>query len=320
MVHPSYLEILPLENGREYASFYVYLPASEDGEYYARYKFWYEVNPVDPALTYENGVNAAANRKFYRIRTAYVVKRTENGFVPMFRALQDGEIGFAIKEEGAGDFVGGFHGDEILTEVALTVDGKQTPLDTPYFGEFSTLSFYERSYIFRCNTPDEKIMLHTQTYTTEGDRILLDQNIEWIADGRKIHSGYTPMLTAQRLNHENTDEFLSDTVEFYDKSGALIATFDTSDCTYGKPVTGGASHGIGTKATRAKAYKKGGGLVMEAGYIVRDGSIPDEQISSSLWIRGTDNKVYFEITGKTTPKKGTMWKSDIFYRVTYQPK
>lgn len=318
MVFPSYVEITSPENGREYGSFYVYLPASTDGAYYARYKFWFEENPPKPELTYENGVNDPANRRFYRVRTAYIVKRDGDAFVPMFRALQDGEIGFAIKEEGAGDFVGGFHGDEVLTEVALTVDGKKMPLDTPYFGTFSSLSFYEQSYIFRCNTPSEKIMLHTQIYTVDGDRLLLKQDIEWIADGRKIHSGYSPMLTAQRLNPDRTDEVLSDTVEFYGKDGSLIASFDTSEYTYGKAVAGGASHGIGTKATRAKAFKKEGGLVMEAGYTVRDGSISDEQIGSSLWIRGTDNKVYFEITGHTTPKMGTAWRSDIFYRVTYK--
>lgn len=317
MAHPTYLEVLAPESGKEYASFYVYLPASRDGVYYTRYRFLFEENPVKPELTYETGVNDAANRRFYRIRTAYIVKREGDRFVPVFRALQDGEIGFAIREEGAGDFVGGFHGDEILTDVSLMVDGENVSLHEPRFCAFSALSFYEQSYIYRCNTPDERIMLHTQEYTVDGDRLLLKQDIEWIADGRPIHSGYTPMLTAQRLNPDNTDEMLTDTVEFYDAEGGLIASFDTSDYTYGKAVSGGASHGIGTKARRAKAFKKDGGLAMEAGYTVRDGSIPDEQISSSLWIRGTDNKVYFNITGKSTPKKGTAWRSNIFYRITY---
>lgn len=312
----GYLEILSPESGKEYASFHVYLPASEDGTYYTRYRFLFEENPVKPELTYENGVNDPANRRFYRIRTADLVKREGAGFATVFRVLSGGEIGFAIKEEGAGDFVGGFHGDELLTEVALTVDGKPMPLNTPYFGAFSELSFYEQSYIFRCNTPEEKIILHTQTYIADGDRLLLDQNIEWIADGRRLHSGFAPMMTAQRVNADKTDEIISDTVEFYDKNGALLATFDTT--AYGNGQDGGY-HQAG-KATRAKAFKKDGGLVMETGYTVRDGSIPDEQISAKLWIRGSDNKAYFEITGQTTPKKGTAWRSDIFYRVTYEPK
>lgn len=316
MAHRSYLEVLSPENGKEYASFNVYLPASADGAYYTRYRFLFEENPVKPELTYETGCNDPANRRFYRIRTADMVKREGEKFVTLFRVLSGGEIGFAIKEEGAGDFVGGFHGDEVLTKVALTVDGKSMPLDKPYLGAFSALSFYEQSYIFRCNTPNEKIMLHTQTYTVDEDCLLLDQNIEWIADGRKLHSGFSPMLTAQRLDPDKTNEILSDTVMFYDKNDNLLATFDTTAYANGQD---GGYHEVG-KATKSRSFKKDGGLVMETGYTVRDGSIPDEQISAKLWIRGADNKSYFEITGKTTPKKGTAWRSDIFYRVTYQPK
>lgn len=316
MAHRSYLEVLSPENGREYASFHLYLPASEDGTYYTRYRFLFEENPVKTELTYETGCNDPANRRFYRICTADMVQREGERFVTLFRVLSGGEIGFAIKEEGAGDFVGGFHGDEVLTEVILTADGRFVPLDKPYFGSFSELSFYEQSYIFRCNTPGEKIILHTQTYTVDGDRLLLAQNIEWIADGHTLHSGFSPMLTAQRVNSDKTDEVLSDTVMFYDKNDTLLATFDTTAYANGKD---GGYHEAGG-ATRVCAFQKDGGLVMETGYTVRDGSIPDEQISAKLWIRASDNKAYFEITGKTTPKQGTAWRSDIFYRVTYQPK
>ena len=314
MAHPAYLEILSPEKGRDLASFYVYLPASENGVYYTRYRFMFEENSVKPELTYENGCNDPANRRFYRIRTADVVKREGDTFETLFRVLSGGEIGFAIKETGAGDFVGGFHGDEILTDAVLTVDGRTIPLDKPYVGAFETFSFYERSEICRCNTPGENIMLHTQTYTADGDRLLLDQNIEWIADARPLHSGFAPMMTAQRVNPDKPDEILTDAVIFYDSHGAPTAEFDTA--AYGNGQDGGY-HQAG-KATSARAFKKGGGLSMETGYIVRDGSIPDEQISAKLWIRSSDNKTYFEITGGTTPKKGTAWRSDIFYRVNYQ--
>ena len=310
----SYIEILAPEKGRDLSSFFLYLPASEGGVYYTRYRFMFEENPVKPELTYENGCNDAANRRFYRIRTADVVKREGDAFVTLFRVLSGGEIGFAIKEEGAGDFVGGFHGDEILSRVTLTVDGRELPLDKPYCGELDSFRFFEESYICRCNTPGENIMLHTQTYTVDGDRLLLDQNIEWIADGRKLHSGFAPMMTAQRLNPEKPEEVLSDTVTFYDKDGNELSSFDTTAFGFGQD---GGYHQAG-KATRARAFQKDGSLVMESGYTVRDGSIPDEQISAKLWIRQTDNKVYYEITGGITPKKGTAWRSDIFYRINYK--
>lgn len=311
----SYLEILSPECGRDLASFYIYLPASEDGAYYTRYRFMYEVNPKKPELTYENGCNDAANRRFYRIRTADLVRREGETFSTVYRVLSGGEIGFAIKEEGAGDFVGGFHGDELLSAVSLIVDGREMSLCKPYFGAFENFSFFEESYICRCNTPDENIIRHVQTYTREGDRLLLDQNIEWIADARKLHSGFAPMLTAQRVNPDKTEEILSDTVAFYSAEDELLATFDTTPFGNGQD---GGYHQAG-KATRARAWGKSG-LSMEAGYTVRDGSVPDEQISAKLWIRSSDNKAYFEITGGTTPKKGTAWRSNIFYRVTYETK
>ena len=155
-----YLRILPPEAGRAYSSFCLYLPATQGSdEYFVQYRFLYEVNPIKPELGYDMGSNDPANRDFYRIRTAYLTKREGDEFVPLFRALQDGEIGFAMKEQGAGDFVGGFHGDEVLMEVALTVDGKPQDLKTPYFGSFDSFSFYEKSPLRPRQQRQEQVLL-----------------------------------------------------------------------------------------------------------------------------------------------------------------
>ena len=316
-----YLRILAPAEGREYSSFYLYLPAAEGhDEYFTEYRFLYEVNPIKPELGYGEGPNDPANRKFYRIRTAYLVKREGDTFAPMFRALQDGEIGFAMKEQGAGDFVGGFHGDEVLTDVSLTVDGRAMPLDTPYFGTFESLEFYEQSYITRCNTPDEHILLHTQRYTVDGNTLRLAQDLEWTADARPIHSAFTPMLTAQRLDPQDLDRILSETVELLDGEGNILAQFDTTD--YGRDRIGSPSDSVclNTPATAVRVYGKESGFMAEAGYTVREG-IPPEHIKTYLCIRhmrgAVDNKIYFDIARDTAPKKGDAWRSDIYYRVTY---
>ncbi len=318
-----YLEILAPVEGRRYSDFHLYLSADGGrGEYYARYRFLYEVNPIKPELAYNMGANDPANRDFYRIRTAQIVKKTEEGFVPLFQALQGGEIGFAMKEQGAGDYVGGFHGDEVLTEVRLVVDGNELSLDRPWSGTFESLHFYEQSYIYRCNMPEVRIVLHTQNYRVDGNTLRLSQDVEWVTDALPIVQAFMPMLTAQRLNPERTDEILTETVEFYSAEGKLVADFDTTE--YGADRIGNPSDSVcrGTKATSVKVYGKNSGFMAEAGYTVRDNSIPDSQIGTSLCIRhmrsAVDNKIYFDIGIGSQPKAGDAWRSDTYYRLSYK--
>lgn len=324
-----YLHILPKDEDKRLSSFYLYLPANDNDtdEYYVLYRFMYEINPYNPELSYENGPNNPSNREFYRIKKAYVVKRDGDEFTEVFRALQGGEIGFALREVGAGDFIGGVHGDELMLDVKLTVDGKEVPLNQTFFGTFETFEFYEQSEMFRCNTPTDKLMLHTQTYRVDGNTLRLKQDIEWVGDARVIQKAFTPMLTAQRLNPERLEQILSDTVEFYGVNGELLTSFDTTP--YGAE---GEADKNGepwvtvcekTPATSVKVYGKKSGFMAEAGYTIREGSIPTGQIDTNLCIRymrgAVDNKIYFDIAGGTSPKAGTAWRSDIFYRITYVP-
>ena len=318
-----YLHILEPEKNKRLSSFYLYLPANENDtdEYYVKYRFIYEINPYNPELSYENGPNNPSNREFYRIKKAYVVKKQGDEFVEIFRALQGGEIGLAIREKGAGDFVGGVHGDELLLDVKLTLDGKDMALNKSFFGTFEDFEFYEQSEMFRCNTPREKLILHTQNYTVDGTTLHLKQDIEWVGNSRILEKAFTPMLTAQRLNPDNIAEVLSDTVEFYGADGVMLTSFDTTP--YGVEGNGEPWTMVceKTPATSVKVYGKKSGFMAEAGYVVRDGSIPKEQISTSLCIRymrgAVDNKIYFDIAEGKSPKAGTAWRSDIFYRISY---
>ena len=129
------------------------------------------------------------------------------------------------------------------------------------------------------------------------------------------------MLTAQRLDPENTSEILTDTVEFFSPDGKEVASFDTTAC---GADGGGKSWDMeceDTFATAVRVYGKRSGFFAEAGYTVRDGSIPDEQISAALCIRymkkALDNKIYFCIAENFAPKVNTAWKTDIYYRIGF---
>lgn len=286
-----------------------------------QYRFRYEENPINPALGFSDGPNDPANRAFYRIREAYVGRLEGETFTPIFRALQGGEIGFAFREQGAGDFVGGFHGDEVMTFAELIIDGQKTALNQPRFATFTQLTFLQESIMTRCNTPDEKLVLHKQKYTVFENTVQLFQHIEWLSDAKPLHAAYAPMLTAQRLDPKDPSRVLTDTVEFYDGKGALLTTFDTTP--YGPDAGGKYCDTVckNTPAWSVKVYGKESGLALECGFTVVAGSIPIDQLSADLCIRygkALDNKIYFEIGGKTAPKAGTVWEKDVYYRLTYQ--
>ena len=320
-----YLHIMTPAEGASYASFDLYLPAGETGdrEFYTCYRFVYEENAVKPSLAYGEGPNDPANRRFYRIKTAFLTERAGDGFRVLFRALQGGEIGLAVREEGAGDFVGGLHGDEVLTEVSLTVDGMEVALDRPLLDCFETLSFREVSYIDRCNTPGEHLLLHSQCYTVEGNTLRVSQEVRWLRDSVGLHAAYMPMLTAQRLDPADPDRILSDTVKFYRADGTLSASFDTTP--YGRENGGKKWDSLGkwTPATAVRVYGRESGFSAEAGYTVLDGTIPEERCRAYLCVRymknAFDNKIYFEIGGGIAPKKDTVWRSDVYYRIGYAP-
>jgi len=315
----SYIKIFAPEEGKKYSSFYIYLPAGEG--HYVEYRFVYVKNPIDPTLGFADGPNVPANCELYRIREAYVGRLDGDVFTASFRALQSGEIGFALREAGAGDFSGGFHGDEVFTYVNLTLDGKNMPLCEPYFGSFEAFELNMDSNIFRCNTPSEKIIFHRQKYTVDGNTLKLSQYIEWIADGKILQSAYTPMLTVQRIDPDDRVTVLTDTVEFYDKpNGTLIRTFDTTP--YGADAGGKYSDPVcaNTPSTAVRVYGKKSGFCAECGYTVVDGTIPEDRIETNLDIRykkALDNKIYFKIARDIAPKTGEVWQSEIYYRLTY---
>ena len=280
MTTKAYLHLLPPEEGRRYASFYVYLPASDAAGCYVQYRFQYEENPPSPTLGFAEGANDPSNRAFYRIREAYVGYLEGTCFTPAFRALQGGEIGFAFREEGAGDFVGGFHGDEVLIDVSLAADGEEVALSTPTFRAFSVLEFFEDSHMFRCNTPEDCLILHRQHYRIQGQTVALSQSVEWLADARPLQAAYMPMLTVQRLDPAHPERILTDTVEFYGTDGRLLTTFDTRAYGVGEAGRYADSVCLDTPAVAVRVMGSESGFVAEAGYTVVNGSIPKEQIKS----------------------------------------
>ena len=313
-----YLEVSERRTGEPYADFNLYLPTGQDR--FVQYRFVYVDRPQNPALTYEGGANDAANSRLYRVREAYVGRLTEGCFSPDYRILQGGEIGFAMQERGAGDFVGGFHGDEVAQDIRLLGDGAAIRLDAPSFGAYTEVVFVHDSVICRCNTPSVPLCLHHACYTARGSELTLAHRIEFVADANTLVAAFMPMVTVERLDPANPSFRPTDLLSFYEcEGGALVATLDTTP--YGLTQIEGVPYSFlrGTAAAAVVASGRESGITVASGLRLPEGSPLLGRVHVSVWIRygqDLDSKVYFDVGGGTAPLCGTVWESEAYYRIT----
>lgn len=316
-----YLKVSARREGEAYADFSLFVPAG--GGLYTEYRFVYTERAANPALDYAGGTNDPANCRFYRITEAYLGPLAGDGLADRLRVLQSGEIGLALREGGAGDFVGGLHGDEVLLSVALFGDGEEIALGAPSFGAYREVRFLETSRIDRCNTPTEPLCLHGQVYTVTGDTVSLAQRVKWIGDARPLDAAFMPMLTVQRLDPQNPAHRVTDTLTFYDEAGGTVATLDTTPYAASPAEGQGGSLLCGTAAVRVMATGRESGVCIEAGITHSKGSPLAGGTRISVWPRfgrDLDSKVYFNVAAGRSPKAGELWEADVFYRCTVTPR
>lgn len=140
----------------------IYLPSPHTDKY-TRYDFVHHKNPY---IKYD----------CWRILTIFICDSELN---PLYtnspgececegalrERLQDGKV--------ASDFIGGYHGDETLIDVEISVDGKKLDLSQDYpLTECECVKATVRSYLFRVDS-DEKVFdrTKTDTFTCEGVEI-----------------------------------------------------------------------------------------------------------------------------------------------------
>ena len=142
--------------------------------------------------------STSINADLYRIYNSYAVKRTgDTAFAPAMdnaRLLSDGELEFAfmelVNDEKMSDFVGGFHGDERLTDAVLKIDGEEVDLSVAAAYKCASVEFVQNSVINRCDTADYKLANHKKSYAVTKDGVTLNQEIEWLEDVNLIDYYY----------------------------------------------------------------------------------------------------------------------------------
>ena len=308
--------------GEHFSDFSVILPTV--GGYSVEYRFSYVLTPSNESLSFGYDTAGTTNADIYRINCAFVGRWEDGGFRRDFRVLQGGEISFAIREVGAADFVGGIHGDERMETAFLLLDGCEIPLDRAGSYVAGTAELCQVSYINRCNTPSEKIILHRQKYSFSGGELKLSQYVEWIGEPREIAYAFTPMLTVQRRYAECPERVLTDTVELYGYGkDEPLAVFDTTPYGTEPKPEHPTRLGVGSAATRAVVFGSSG-LRAEAAMLSVGGALEPSDVRAHIWLRygnNLDSKVYFNINSdEKRVGVGTVWQLNIKYKIEYEPK
>ncbi len=301
------------EEGKAYGGFDVYVKGSKKtGVGYTRYPFEYWDNPINPDFEFDTdgSSNDPANAKLFRIVEAYGVQRLgEFSFSSDLKIINNGEWEMAIREPRAGDFIGGFHGDEILETVKLTLDGKEVDLTTgPHKLTGTNLEFVQESYADRCNTPGSKVLKHTKRYQFDKNGLELYQKVEWLKEF-ELYSACLTMLPIMRCTDTRR---IVDFVEVYDDDGALLKEYDTSSI--------GPKETLETEqipnAARVHAYSADG-LVDVVVKQTPVSGIFNRLTNINIREYG-DNKVYMRSHAGSTAMPGDVWEMITNYKIDYR--
>lgn len=148
-----------------------------------------------------------------------IMRRYDGDFVADDNSLltNTGEIEMAIKLSGRPDYIGcKAHGDEIMEQTWLSVDGKPAQTSSLYKTAYCrTLSFRQRSRMYdpslglalsdvTDSTP--YVAIHDKTLTFSGNVLSIDQSITWNGDFT-VGEADLPMFTPRK--HNVVDEISS---------------------------------------------------------------------------------------------------------------
>lgn len=187
--------------------------AKSSSKKYLEQTIGYENKPFDPS-----GADAFGNSDLWRLKHGYecdldvltmAFTRARSGNA----LLNGGEIEGAWKEQGAVDYIGGYHGDEIKTHAALFLDGVQIPFNTvaTYVGKKMELVQYSKLY--KCNTQIE-VATHSKrvtiTHAQGGMQIDLSQQVVW-SQVLVLEAAMMTMLPIKRLLTDTSGDVITHT-------------------------------------------------------------------------------------------------------------
>jgi len=306
-------------HGGKYNDFYLYVQTSDpSGEYYIRYGFLHDYNTTATGVA-----NSANNINSFRIKTAELVKvsavSTANNTVTYTKVvnklLNGGEIAVAIREVGAVDYVGGFHGEEHIKSLTLKADGvSYTPGSAKKVVVCSYVEFNQLTVVNRCNKPDEKVFEHGQNYRITTNGIKVRRTVKWLTSDFTYDNAFLNMFTLMRKQGTTA---VCDTVEVFDKDGKSLGKE-----TINQAVSSQYSILSNPNTTSARySNSTNSGFTAEVGFEILNGSCMPDSVRIAVRPDSTgDNKWYaaFKSTdGSKTSKQNEDWEMDVLYHIDY---
>lgn len=144
--------------------------------------------------------NTSINVDTWRLYAGYLL----NGGAVVGTLWSNSDVEGAIKITGEDDFLGGYHGDEIMSSVVILADGKPVDLETDVFGkQFNEIMICVESDLYHCNTSslaDQIAFKRTKTIkiTKEGYTV----SNRYIAQSAlSIERGALAMISAMKTNN-----------------------------------------------------------------------------------------------------------------------
>jgi hypothetical protein len=235
----------------------------------------------------------------------------------------------------AGDFVGGWHGDENIEDgkIAMYLDGVK--LDLTKAGTYTGTQFIcdQTCLIDRCDEPGNPVMRHRQYMLIDSNGYRNDQSVEFLTNDFVPDAGqtYLQMCTFNRQNFQvaaadrgNPETYICSNFNLLDANGTLLSNHDLSNHKVSDGTkTLGRDH---EKETRYVEYlgnpnNAGKGLYGRVGFVIDDSSMVPN--SATVMVRETqgDNKWYasFKSHNGTTIPVGEKWNISDYYYFDYAP-
>lgn len=269
---------------------YVYCHAKKEGAF------------LEYCLFHE--AHSATRCDVWRLYRVFDCRQNADGSFTRLNAqpfVNSGEWECAIREQNSADgFVGGgSHGNELLQDAFLLVDGVKRELGST--GQFycSELRFVEKTTLLRYGTQAE-LADHFRSYQLTEQGVRLKQSLVW-AQPVDVANVYLSMLPVVRTRGEQevTGEGC------YDGEAKTVLCSDPGG------MQEASAKRQGTRRVEVWGRQSGVTAAME---IVRcEPALP----GASLFISNAEeyNKLYFDFSGSCTARRGERWEIESFFYV-----
>ena len=217
-----------------------------------------------------------------------------------------GEWECALHLNGRGDFSGGStHGDEVMTDVVLIVDGLPVAISSlTSMTDFGELRLIRTSHLYDPNDHTTVIADHGVEYVFSGEGLTINQSVNWKV-AEQLERCYLAMFLPSKARIDrmavNTD--------------FEILELPSDETTRSEPI-------VKQKGTAVTMWDTGSGVYAEVsiptypagltgGDTVR---IQDNSTSSTV---GRYNKLYYTVCDGGSSTIGELWKSTTVYKIGY---